>query len=254
MAELTLIKLGGSVLTDKTGRESLRAEVLRRLCAELAPALPPACIVGHGSGSFGHRTAVEHGIVDGVFATSESSAAEATRASALRLHGRVLGAMIQAGVDAVSLPPADWCIWRQGELSADPDPVRSALDQGSVPLVMGDVVPRSQGGARIASTEEVFLVVAEYLSVDRAIWVGDTDGILDSDGATIGELTSRDRFHFENSVGADVTGGMSLRWRAVQRLAGQGVESVLINGLREGQLTAALSGDPVAGTRIPVGT
>lgn len=250
MAGLTLIKLGGSVLTDKTGRESLRAGVLPRLCAELASALPKACVVGHGSGSFGHRTAVEHGIVDGVFATSESSAAEATRASALRLHELVLGALIQAGVDAVSLPPAGWCIWRQGELSADLDAVRSTLDQGAAPLVMGDVVPRSDGGARIASTEKVFLAIAEYLHVGRAIWVGDTDGILDRDGASVATLTADDQPHFETPTGADVTGGMARRWYAVQSLARRGVESVLINGLREGQLTAALAGDPVAGTRV----
>lgn len=250
MAALTLVKLGGSVLTEKTAREALRSDVLARLCAELASGLPEACIVGHGSGSFGHRAAVEHGCADGVFAESQAAAAAATREAALRLHGLVLNAFEGAGVDAVSVPPADCCHWRDGRLQADLEPVRRVLGSGAVPLVMGDVIARVEGGAKIASTEVVLVALAGHLPVERAIWVGDTDGVLDDEGASLPSLTSAAEPRFEMPAGADVTGGMSGRWEAVRALASRGVESVLVNGLREGQLRAALAGDAIIGTRV----
>lgn len=254
MAELILIKLGGSVLTDKAGREAVRPAVLRRLCAELAAGMPQGVVVGHGSGSFGHRAAIEHECPDGVFTESQASAAAATREAALRLHGLVLEALEGAGVRARSVPPAEWCHWRAGELQADPEPVRRALAAGTVPLVMGDVIPRFEGGSRIASTESVLLAVAEHLVVERAIWVGETDGILDREGRTLPTLTANNQLHFEIPAGADVTGGMARRWEAVRSLAACGVESLLVNGLREGQLATALAGDPVIGTRVTAGT
>ena len=66
--ELTFIKLGGSLLTDKRQAGSFSAEVAARLAAELEEAArsrPGGLVVGHGSGSFGHATADEHRIHPG---------------------------------------------------------------------------------------------------------------------------------------------------------------------------------------------
>ena len=59
MSESTviLIKLGGSLITDKAGHEVVRSGVLARLAVELrqvAEACPSGLVLGHGSGSFGH--------------------------------------------------------------------------------------------------------------------------------------------------------------------------------------------------------
>ena len=61
MPELIFLKLGGSLLTDKTRPQALRPDVLGRLAGEIAAALAarPALwlLIGHGSGSFGHVAA-----------------------------------------------------------------------------------------------------------------------------------------------------------------------------------------------------
>ena len=66
---LTLIKLGGSLITDKTSPRTLRRDVLDRLAQELESSLaetPSAVVLGHGSGSFGHVAAKKHGTREGV--------------------------------------------------------------------------------------------------------------------------------------------------------------------------------------------
>jgi isopentenyl phosphate kinase len=55
----TFIKWGGSVITDKAGREAADLPLIQRLAAELAAARAARpdrrIILGHGSGSFGHH-------------------------------------------------------------------------------------------------------------------------------------------------------------------------------------------------------
>jgi len=128
--------------------------------------------------------------------------------------------------------------------------LEGALRSGALPVVMGDVVWSHSGGARIASTEEVFLTLAAEMPVGRAIWVGETDGILDADGRTIANLSPNDQPSLAPVDRPDVTGGMNLRWSAAQQLAERGVESLLINGLRPGELTAAIKGDAISGSRV----
>ena len=116
-----------------------------------------------------------------------------------------------------------------------------------------------QLGASIASTEAVFLALAEGLQargmvVRRSIWLGETDGIYDSQGVTIGELrpdTVGDLLdQIQGASGTDVTGGMRLRLETATRLAGLGVESWIANGLQPGLLAEIMSGHCAKGTRV----
>ncbi|HNT73271.1 MAG TPA: uridylate kinase, partial [Methanothrix sp.] len=53
MTEIRVLKVGGSVLTDKTRLESARIEEIGRIAAEIA-GCGPGLILVHGAGSFGH--------------------------------------------------------------------------------------------------------------------------------------------------------------------------------------------------------
>ncbi|MEE9188865.1 MAG: hypothetical protein V3U36_05795, partial [Anaerolineales bacterium] len=67
---LTLLKLGGSLITDKSRPRTLRLETLVRLADEIASALQQRpslrLIIGHGAGSYGHVSAKQHGTRQGV--------------------------------------------------------------------------------------------------------------------------------------------------------------------------------------------
>ncbi|MFN8459248.1 MAG: hypothetical protein U0401_32125 [Anaerolineae bacterium] len=57
MTELVLLKLGGSVITDKTKPFTARMDVIERLAQEINHALTDRggdlqLIIGHGAGSF----------------------------------------------------------------------------------------------------------------------------------------------------------------------------------------------------------
>ena len=264
--DVTLVKLGGSLITDKQQPETARPAVLTRLAGELKQALdesPAPVVIGHGSGSFGHVTASRYDIQLGVEKSDQIPGVSATQQSAFHLHFLVVSALRQAGVAAFSLMPSSFVVARAGEPDEVwPAPLVGALNLGLVPVVFGDVVMDREWGASICSTEKLFLALAPALGsrglfVKRAIWLGETPGVYDDDGQTIERIEVAELpaliERTSGAAGTDVTGGMRHRLETVGVLADLGISSWLGNGLEVGSLSNALVGVSSGGTEITPG-
>ena len=115
------LKLGGSLLTDKTEFEQIRQDVLSRVAGEISAARDAnptlRLVLGHGSGSFGHVHASQYGTRIGVQTAAEWAGFTAVSDSALRLNRIVVKALLQAGV----LPA-----WQHGSSVTNSVPPRAA--------------------------------------------------------------------------------------------------------------------------------
>lgn len=273
-AEVVFCKLGGSLITEKRRPRTLRAEVLARLCDEIAAALPSLAeagqhlILGHGSGSFGHVAAAEHGLA-GVGAAHEGASATGnlafgasyTQAIAAELNRYVCDALRDAGVAPFTVAPSTAIVAADGEsVGFDPEAVMLALAAGLLPVVYGDVVVDRVRGASICSTETALVSLAASLraegrNVARAIWLGETDGVYDNDGVTMPEIPVADDVvsTLAGASGTDVTGGIVHRVSAARELALGGTRCLIANGMIPGLLGAALRGEAAPGTRIEAG-
>ncbi len=260
MNDLIFLKLGGSLLTDKTETEALRSDTLARLAAEIATARQSRpdmrLLLGHGSGSFGHVAAARHGTRSGVISRAEWSGFAEVSDAAARLNRHVIAALLSAGVPAISLPSSASAEVSDGRiLRLATAPVLAALEAGLLPVVFGDVAFDSVRGGTIISTEEVM----EYLSAElHPTWLllaGETAGVLDLAGRVIPHI-SRDNIQtvlpaLGASRGTDVTGGMASKVMAMLALveARQGLSVRIFSGL-EHDLLGRLLADP----SIPVGS
>ena len=69
MKELILLKLGGSLITDKTQPYTPKLDVIEDVALQISTALRThsdlRLVIGHGSGSFGHVAASEYHTRDG---------------------------------------------------------------------------------------------------------------------------------------------------------------------------------------------
>jgi isopentenyl phosphate kinase len=258
-----LLKLGGSLITDKTRPGVARHAAIRRLARELAAVTRnprgPRLLVGHGSGSYGHPAAADGGLTAGADATHSLDAIARTQRRAAELHRIVADALEDAGARPFSLAPSSFLVATNGRIVSRFDPVFEALDRGLLPVVYGDVVLDRKNGATIVSTEALFLMLAKEAiarkrTIARAIWLGETDGVGDRDGATIARLsaTSAPRLarRISGASGVDVTGGMALRLRAAASLAKTGVPSAIVDGRRRGAIARAIAGHPSGGTFV----
>jgi len=259
-----LVKLGGSLITDKTRPGVARHAAIRRLARELAAAQrnprAPRLLVGHGSGSYGHVAAADGGLTPGADATHRLDAIARTQRRAADLHRLVVAALGDAGARPFSFAPSSFLCATNGRVTGIfAEPVFEALARGLLPVVYGDVVLDRKRGAIVVSTEELFLVLAKEaarrkIPIARAVWLGETDGVHDGAGSTIARLSagaaSRVARRVAGASGVDVTGGMALRLRAAGILAKAGVASAIVDGRTSGAAAAAIAGRATGGTRV----
>ncbi len=257
-----LIKLGGSLLTDKETPETPHLERIERLAREIAAARETAecngerIVLGHGSGSFGHVAAAAAGLGKGPLDPGNLAGTSRTQERAAALHSLVVEALRAAGLAPFSLAPSSFLL-AEGGVAVDRflSPLAHALRLGLLPVVYGDVVLDRTWGASIASTEAVFSEIAIGLpalgiDISRALWLGETDGVYDAAGTTIPRLANLEDAAIGAVRGTDVTGGMRLRLETCLALARRGIPSTILDGRTAGRLAAAIRGEDVPGTRI----
>jgi isopentenyl phosphate kinase len=261
---LVFLKLGGSLITDKSRPGTARQDVIQRLATEVALAREQrpdlALVLGHGSGSFGHVEAQRFGTANGVSTPAAwRGMAEVWRVADL-LNRIVIDAFAEAGIPVMRFSPSSGGIGQSGRVVAMPsEPVRMALEGGLVPVVYGDVMLDQERGGLIASTEASFGYLAARLKPQKILLAGLEGGVY-SDfprGRTvIPVLTRRDwgtlRGQVRGSLNADVTGGMASKVEGMLDLMGRvtGLRALIYSGEIAGATRRALLGEEVEGTWI----
>ncbi len=260
--ETIFVKLGGSLITDKTRPYTPRMATIERLATEVRQALDDRphlqLVIGHGSGSFGHWAAQPYGTRQGVFTPEQWRGYAEVAAAAARLNRIVCDAFLQAGVPVWSLQPSASARCRDGVLFAmETTPLRAALEHRLVPLLYGDVALDDRLGGTIISTEDIFAFLADLFHPVRILLLGEVPGVLSADGALIPHITPANlvtwRKVLGGSRGVDVTGGMMDKVTQMTTLVREHpqTQAYIFSGVEPGTLVRALR-DPasIVGTRI----
>lgn len=255
MQAITLVKLGGSVITDKTKPYTLQEKNIRQLAKELALYKKPL-IISHGAGSFAHTSAKKYGGMKGY--VSQQGLAEVAK-DAMKLNSLVMDILLEANIPALSFRPMSFLQADRGKLQSDfLAPITEAVRQGFVPVVYGDVIMDNSWQTTIFSGEKILSILASYLQktykISTIVEVGITDGVYDDKGKTIPKITpatwEKIQHHTGQSSATDVTGGMQHKVSEAILLAKSNISTAIINGQTPGELTKALAHLPMKGTII----
>jgi isopentenyl phosphate kinase len=271
MKELVFLKLGGSLITDKTQPYTPRLDVMDDVAFQINTALQThpnlRLVIGHGAGSFGHVPASEYRTRDGLPPRSTPLAhrerddsddnywkgyAEVWyQASSLNRH--VMNALHKAMVRAISLPPSSSVIASDGQVSIwETTPIRMSLAAGIVPVIFGDVVYDEIRGGTILSTENLFTHLARALYPERILLAGIETGVWEdfpTRTKKIDKITPLSFHEIKEGVGksaaADVTGGMESKVKQMLDLAQEvpGVTIQIFSGEEPGNIARALAGE-----------
>ena len=214
-----VLKLGGSVITDKQRPETLDEEHLAR-AAEAVAGYDGKLVLVHGGGSFGHHHASEHGI------SSEAGSHDAAGALAVhdamgRLNDAVLAALHERGVPALPVRPLSAAVRdADGELSLSTTPVKTMLAEEFIPTVQADVIAHAGAGVTVVSGDELVVALAEQVDAERVGLCAGVPGVFDSEGVVIDRIESFApvREALGESDATDVTGGMAAKVRALLEL------------------------------------
>lgn len=263
MKDLVLLKLGGSLITDKSNPFTARDETIHRLSWEIKEALkkPFPLVIGHGGGSFPHRSAAKYQTQKGDKGSKSWEGFCMVQNDASKLNRIIVDGLLEADVRAVSVQPSAMIMADGGRIKDYlTKPIEIMLQKGLVPVPYGDVALDIKQGMSIISTEEILFSLAQRLGAKRVIFCGKTDGVFTADpgkdekAELIKEITrknfSKVRGYLAGSDATDVTGGMLHKVERALEMADSGVVVEIINGDEPGLLKRALQGETGLGTVI----
>jgi isopentenyl phosphate kinase len=214
------LKLGGSLITEKTRPFTPRTDVLQDLSLQIARALHDKpdlhLVLGHGSVSFGHVAADRYQTKYGVAGAESWRGFSEVWYQAAALNRLVIDELRHAGVPALSLAPVSAITTKNGHITAwNLSPLKAALVNGLVPVIYGDVIFDSQRGGTILSTEDLFSYLARTLKPQRILLAGLEAGVwadYPERKQLLSKMTPADLViqtaRLNEATGVDVTGGM----------------------------------------------
>ncbi|WP_253736897.1 isopentenyl phosphate kinase [Halohasta salina] len=221
--DLVVLKLGGSVITDKDSPETVDDASLDGVVDAVAAAVDADAgrlVVVHGGGSFGHVHAAEHGVstTDG---SDEAAAVTAIHGAMKRLNAEVVDRLQTRDVAAVPVHPLSVAARdHEGVLSLPVDATAGLLAEGFVPVLHGDVIAHAGEGVTVLSGDEIVTSLADSLEATRVGLCSTVPGVLDENDAVIDEIRSFEDVAsvLGDSESTDVSGGMAGKVRELLAL------------------------------------
>lgn len=259
--ELTVLKLGGSVITDKDKPLTANLGAIARLAKEIADADVDRLIIVHGGGSFGHTIAKQYNIKDGYKDPSQIEGFSKTHQAMLELNKLVVDALIRHNIAAFPISPSSCIITKSGRIQVFYDiTITMLLKTGFVPVLFGDAVLDSALGFTILSGDQLVATLAKKLGAGRIVFGVDVDGLYTADpepgssAQLIPRITLRELKSVLHNIGkaraVDVTGGMLGKMSELIPAVEAGVEAFIVSAKEEGNVYKTLKKEKVIGTLV----
>ncbi len=253
-----IIKLGGSVITDKSKDNCFKQEISKRLANEIKKADKKTIII-HGAGSFGHILAKKFNLNQGFENKDQLYGFSLTHAKVQKLNSLVLDSLHDNGISAVSISPHSVLTLNNHNSSRfDHFIFKDYLDMGFTPVTFGDVVLDEKLGFSICSGDLLVQLLSKHFHPEMVIFVIDEDGLftsnpkIDKDAELIEEISLDELLDLSTSMNAhaDVTGGMEGKITSIKNIAELGIDIVMLNGNKPNRLYKVLVGEKAKSTKI----
>lgn len=248
--QLTIIKIGGSVVTDKnSATPKINLKNLKIIAKQLKNFKLPYVLI-HGAGSFGHPIVKKSKIDKGIKNKNQLIAFAETQRLQNQLNFLVCKEMIKKGIPAIPCQPSSHAILKKGRLTNfSAEAIKGMISIGLVPVCYGVPAFDKNQGCAILSGDQIAPYLALKLGAKKIIEAGDVQGICtrdpkkNKDAAIIEKINQKNFKETEKclsgSLTTDVTGGMRQKYLELAETARKGIITQIVHFKR---LEAALNG------------
>ncbi|NJE42653.1 isopentenyl phosphate kinase [Thermococcus sp. GR6] len=256
---MIIVKLGGSVISDKNVEKSFHEDVVSQIASEIAQFYPKEdFVIVHGGGSYGHPLAKEYNLREGIEPNPESKRIgfSKTHQAMLELNEKIIDLFLEKNLPAFSVSTSSVFITEGGSVAyGDVEVIKRLVELKFIPVLFGDVAVDLEKGIDILSGDQIITYLTKMLKPRKVVFLMDVDGIYDGkpgEGNLIWELRVREIDslieRLSGAAGTDVTGGIVNKLREAKEIA-QFSEVWFVNGKIAGRLSGAILGGGT-GTRI----
>ncbi|MHA1474060.1 MAG: isopentenyl phosphate kinase [Promethearchaeota archaeon] len=267
-----IIKLGGSILTDKNTPYSMRNEVINSLISQISDnyqiSNQPKIIIIHGAGSFGHPIANSYSIQKGLNQNipNQTLGLAKTHQSVKKLNTKIVDGFLSREIPVLSLTTSSVFFQENSVLKFTGfNQIASLLELGIIPILFGDILLHDSKNFSIISGDRVIYEICKSFSssintkykINKIIFCFDKDGIIisssEKDSKIIQNIRSKDikllsLKKFEDSI--DVTGNIRGKLKEIKKICDLGIPVQLINGQKPNLLTKAMKNEEILSTLI----
>ncbi|MDH5482759.1 MAG: isopentenyl phosphate kinase [Candidatus Bathyarchaeota archaeon] len=257
----TILKVGGSVITDKNKELDAKTQVMNRLAEEIQQAKIENLVVVHGGGGFGHPTAQKYNIKAGLKEENQKVGFAETHHIMTMLNGLFMDAFMWHKIPAVSVTPSSCIITENGRIQYfEYTLMKMLLQMDFLPVLYGDAVLDTKLGFTILSGDQLISRLAVGLNAERIIVGVDVDGLYNCDPKaeknaklfahlTLEELKKLQKKTVKPTA-CDVTGGMFGKIAELIPAIEHGISAKIVNATKPNHIYKVLKGEDVQGTLI----
>lgn len=250
-SKMTILKLGGSAITNKSGWMSANKPAIAGLAGAVAKAWKSGVrnlIIVHGAGSFGHALVIRWKLDNGCKTPAKERAAIKTHEACAKLSSLVVSALKRKGVPAVSIPPIELIVSKNRRIMRfSTGPVAAALKSGKLPVLYGDMVPDVSLGFSVCSGDQIVAYLGKNSS--RIVMASKVEGVM-ADGKLVPLITRRNFASVSRHLGGsskDVTGGMAGKIKEIMAIRRP---AYIVDSRKPSRVTALLLGKKATATKI----
>ena len=242
---MILIKLGGSIITNKEKPLSVRRKTINKLAKSLKKINEPTIIV-HGGGSYGHYWSVKYNMH-----TKERKydfrGVAIVKNSMIELNKIILDSLLKNKLNPYCLPPTDFMSGNK-PISKKVKEIEKIAKSGLIPVTYGDALWYGQKKTYILSGDKVMTHLAKILRPRLCIFVLNEDGLYSDlkSKKLIYELRDKRYLISENKM--DVTGGMTRKVEEALKISKIGMNVFFVNGNKPERILKAIRNRKFKGT------
>ncbi len=242
---MILIKLGGSIITNKEKPLSARRKTVENLTKGLKKINEPIIIV-HGGGSYGHYWSVKYDMH-----TKERKydlrGVSIVKNSMIELNKIILDSMIKNKLNPYCLPPTDFMSGNK-PISKKIKEIEKISKSGLIPVTFGDALWYGQKKTYILSGDRIMTHLAKALEPRLCVFALNEDGLYSDlkSKKLIHELQGEKPDISENKM--DVTGGMTRKVEEASKISKMGLNVFLVNGNKPDRIVKAVKDKTFEGT------
>jgi len=258
---MILIKIGGSIITDKKKQNSFKKNVMDMLSKEIYKSKEQVVIV-HGAGSYGHIIAKKYKLNQGFSKDVQKLAFSKTQNMVQKLNSLVLESLNNNKINSVSIPAHSTIKFYDHKPKVfNYDIFKDFLKNGFTPVTYGDVVIDEKHMFSICSGDVLMEQLNKYFKPDKCVFIIDEDGLFTSnpkknkDAELIKKTDIKGLENLKTSFDshADVTGGMQGKIDTIRNISKKNVDTYLVNGKIPKRLYQVLTDEDTICTKISGG-
>jgi len=242
---MILIKLGGSIITNKEKPLSVRRKTINNLAKSLKKINEPMIIV-HGGGSYGHYWSVKYNM-HSKEKKYDLRGVAIVKNSMIELNKIILDSLLKNKLNPYCLPPTDFMSGNK-PISKKVKEIEKIAKSGLIPVTYGDALWYGQKKTYILSGDKVMTHLAKILRPRLCIFVLNEDGLYSDlkSKKLIYEL--RDKRHLISENKMDVTGGMTRKVEEALKISKIGMNVFFVNGNKPERILKAVRNRKFKGT------